>query len=124
MEKSNPTMKIFDDIWEQCTQKFVLRLSATIKSGLKEVIEKDHTTVNQAIWDLDLKMTSYKNDCRKRRGRTWTQSQKRNQPRIITFSQAVQAQLFLNSINSYLVAISDDDQLTRFLCLGMNNKST
>lgn len=40
MEQKYLTLEGFKDIWEQCTQKLLLRLSAVIKMDLKEVIEQ------------------------------------------------------------------------------------
>lgn len=61
MEKSIITLQELKGICDQCTQKFLLRLPATVKMDLKDETEED-TTENQIVLDLDLKMTSYKNN--------------------------------------------------------------
>lgn len=64
MEQDILTLEEFKDIWEQCTQKLLSRLSAIIKMDLKEVIEEDKTET-EAVSNVDLKTTCYKTDMEK-----------------------------------------------------------
>lgn len=64
-------MEEFKHMWEQCTQKLYLKLSAIIKTDLKDSTEKEQILLDKIETDLnedlklDLKMLDYKNDMEK-----------------------------------------------------------
>ena len=68
MKQNILILNILKDIFEQWTQKLILRVSASIdRLCLKDAMEKEQVLPDMIEIDLkvDLKMTGYKNDMEK-----------------------------------------------------------
>lgn len=55
MEKYILALGEFKDIWQQCTQNLLFRLSDIIRMGLKEKIEED--IAKWSCFEINLKLT-------------------------------------------------------------------